>query len=94
MKESSCENKRTATRIVKKPIRRAGLDLVTVTRHGSSLEIDRPRQQRSTAAAREFAVGRNHQQRFASAWERTSYNLTAGRRDMSTNSRGVSVIVT
>jgi hypothetical protein len=56
MKESSCENKRTATRILKKPIRRAGLDLITVTRHGSSFPAaanpvpymidDTPRQRR------------------------------------------------
>jgi hypothetical protein len=31
---------------------------------------------------------------FASTWGRISYNLTAGRRDMITNSRGVSVVVT
>jgi hypothetical protein len=38
-----------------------GRTLITVTRHASSLEIGRPRKQRSTVAARESVVGRGHQ---------------------------------
>jgi hypothetical protein len=80
------------SRMVKKPIRGAGPDLITVILHGASLEIGRRASNDLRSRVRVRGAIINKDVRFGMG--RTSYSPTTERRDMITNSRGVSVVVT